>query len=235
MKEIPDKSISLIICDLPYGCLSGQNVNKGLMRMENGIQTGKKAETENGLLQGCSWDIKIDLKAFWEQVKRIRKDDHSATIHFCNTAFGNDLINSNPKEFRYDLVWVKSNAVGFLTANKKPMSSHEMIYIFSKAGAAYNRIDISGNYPAGGGGRRCAKSVIEIPNKKTKGGHPTQKPVEIYKWLIERYSKPGDTILDPTFGSGNSVFTAFEMGRSAIGIEKDEKFYKKAADKLEAS
>jgi len=232
MKEIPDKSVDLIICDLPYGCLSGQN----------------------GLLQGCSWDIKIDLKAFWEQVKRIRKDDHSATIHFCNTAFGNDLINSNPKEFRYDLVWVKSNAVGFLTANKKPMSSHEMIYVFSKAGAAYNRIDISGNYPAGGGGRssvsflpigdmpnlsqtteagrRCVKSVIEIPNKKTKGGHPTQKPVELYKWLIERYSKPGDTILDPTFGSGNSVFTAFEMGRSAIGIEKDEKFYKKAADKI---
>jgi site-specific DNA-methyltransferase (adenine-specific) len=131
-----------------------------------------------------------------------------------------------------------------------------MIYVFSKAGAAYNRIDILGGYPAGGGGtstanflpiagmpnlgtteagRRCVKSVIEIPNKKTKGGHPTQKPVELYKWLIERYSKPGDTILDPTFGSGNSVFTAFEMGRSAIGIEKDEKFYKKAADKLEAS
>ena len=252
MKEIPDKSVDLIICDLPYGVLSkGNPIRK---RFVNGKDTGT-------LLQGqtigdCKWDIKIDLKAFWEQVRRIRKNDHSATIHFCNTAFGNDLINSNPKEFRYDLVWVKSNAVGFLAANKKPMSSHEMIYVFSKAGAAYNRIDISGNYPAGGGGtstanflpiagmpnlgtteagRRCVKSVIEIPNKKTKGGHPTQKPVELYKWLIERYSKPGDTILDPTFGSGNSVFTAFEMGRSAIGIEKDEKFYKKAADKLEAS
>lgn len=248
MKEIPDKSVDLIICDLPYGCLTSQTY-KGVI---------DKLGTNLGTTYGekLTWDIKIDLKAFWEQVRRIRKNDHSATIHFCNTAFGNDLINSNPKEFRYDLVWVKSNAVGFLAANKKPMSSHEMIYVFSKAGAAYNRIDILGGYPAGGGGRstanflpiagmpnlgtteagrRCVKSVIEIPNKKTKGGHPTQKPVELYKWLIERYSKPGDTILDPTFGSGNSVFTAFEMGRSAIGIEKDEKFYKKAADKLEAS
>lgn len=248
MKEIPDKSISLIICDLPYGCLGPNKAGGGVVT---------ERQNTGGAFGGSPWDVKIALEPFWKEVRRIRKDDHSATIHFCNTAFGNDLINSNPKEFRYDLVWVKSNAVGFLTANKKPMSSHEMIYVFSKAGAAYNRIDISGNYPAGGGGRssvsflpigdmpnlsqtteagrRCVKSVIEIPNKKTKGGHPTQKPVELYKWLIERYSKPGDTILDPTFGSGNSVFTAFEMGRSAIGIEKEEKFYKKAADKLEAS
>lgn len=233
MKEIPDKSISLIICDLPYGCL-GPNKAGG------------------GAFGGSPWDVKIALEPFWKEVRRIRKDEHSATIHFCNTAFGNDLINSNPKEFRYDLVWVKSNAVGFLTANKKPMSSHEMIYVFSKAGAAYNRIDISGDFKRNGGGRstanflpisnlpntsnvdnsgkRCVKSVIEIPNLKTKGGHPTQKPVELYKWLIERYSKPGDTILDPTFGSGNSVFTAFDMDRSAIGIEKDEGFYKKAVE-----
>jgi site-specific DNA-methyltransferase (adenine-specific) len=247
MKEIPDKSISLIICDLPYGCL-GPNKAGG------GVVTERK--NTGGAFGGSPWDVKIDLEPFWKEVRRIRKDDHSPTIHFCNTGFGYDLIKSNEKEFRYDLVWVKSNAVGFLTANKKPMSSHEMIYVFSKAGAAYNRIDISGNFPAGGGGRstanflpiagmpnlgtteagrRCVKSVIEIPNKKTKGGHPTQKPVDLYKWIIERYSKPGDTILDPTFGSGNSVFTAFEMGRSAIGIEKDEGFYKKAADKLEAS
>jgi site-specific DNA-methyltransferase (adenine-specific) len=87
-------------------------------------------------------------------------------------------------------------------------------------------------------GKRCALSVISVMNNpkanvRTKR-HPTEKPIELYKWLIERYSKPGDTILDPTFGSGNSIFTAYEMDRSAIGIEKDEGFYKKAADKLEA-
>jgi site-specific DNA-methyltransferase (adenine-specific) len=164
------------------------------------------------------------------------------------------LIKSNEKEFRYDIVWAKTNGVGFLSANKQPLRAHEMIYVFSKAGANYKRIDISGNFPAGGGGRstanylpianipntskkteagrRCVKSVVEVANLKTKGGHPTQKPPALYKWLIERYSKEGDTILDPTFGSGNSVFTAVELGRNAIGIEKDEIFFEKAKNRV---
>jgi site-specific DNA-methyltransferase (adenine-specific) len=79
--------------------------------------------------------------------------------------------------------------------------------------------------------RRCVKSVIEIANKKTKGNHPTQKPDDLDKWLIERYSKEGDTILDPTAGSFASVFTAQALGRNAIGIEKDDKFYEKAVSK----
>jgi len=239
MKDIPSNSIDLIICDLPYGCLEPKR-----KRTEEYLK-----ETKNCHTGGCAWDVQIDLDAFWTEVKRIRKDDHTPTIHFCSTRFGYDLIQSNEKEFRYDLVWSKSNAVGFLTANKKPMASHEMIYVFSKAGANYKRIDISGNFPAGGGGRstanflpiagmpnsgttvagkRCVKSVIEISNKKTKGGHPTQKSPDLYKWLIERYCPPGGTVLDPTFGSGNSVFTAHKMGRNAIGIEKDKNFYDKA-------
>ena len=246
MKDIPDKSVDLIICDLPYGCLSvGGNPKR--KRFINGVDTGTMLEGQT--IGGCTWDVAIDLDAFWEQVRRIRKDDHTPTLHFCTTRFGYDLIRSNEKEFRYDLVWSKSNAVGFLLANKKPMSSHEMIYVFSKAGANYNRIDITGDFPAGGGGcstakfmpiagmpnssttiagKRCVKSVVEIANKKTKDGHPTAKPTELYKWLIERYSKEGDTILDPTFGSGNSVFTAVHLGRKAIGIEKDKGFFDKA-------
>jgi len=244
MKSIPDKSVSLVIADLPYGCLTGGA----------GKEKAKRKESGEGVIAGCAWDIPIDLEAFWKEVRRIRKDDHTPTIHFCTTKFGYDLIKSNEKEFRYDLVWSKSNAVGFLSANKKPMSSHEMIYVFSKAGAKYQRVDIKGDFPAGGGGRscakflpigdmpnlsqtteagrRCVKSVIEVANKKEKAGHPTAKPRDLYKWLIERYSKAGDTILDPTFGSGNSVFTAYEMGRTAIGIEKDEGFYEKAVKKL---
>lgn len=248
MKEIPDKSISLIICDLPYGCLGPNKAGGGVItEMQN---TG-------GALGGCPWDVKIDLAKFWIEIKRILKNIHCPVIHFCTTKFGNELINSNPTWFRYDLVWDKQYGVSFLSANKMPMRSHEMIYVFSKAGAYYNRVDIKGDFKPyirdngesrqygqdkrkpvtekQGDGTRCVLSVIQNPKSNTRDGHPTQKPVELYKWLIERYSKPGDTILDPTFGSGNSVFTAFEMGRSAIGIEKDEKFYKKAADKLEAS
>jgi site-specific DNA-methyltransferase (adenine-specific) len=250
MKTLPDKSVDLIVCDLPYGCLADNRKKQpNIRRADN----GKPLPRMNERITGCSWDIPIDLAAFWEQVRRIRKDEHTPTIHFCTTKFGYELIKSNEKEFRYDIVWAKTNGVGFLSANKQPLRAHEMIYVFSKAGANYKRIDISGNFPAGGGGRstanylpiaqlpntsttqagrRCVKSVVEIANLKTKGGHPTQKPPALYKWLIERYSKEGDTILDPTFGSGNSVFTAVELKRNAIGIEKDEKFFEKAKNRV---
>ena len=164
------------------------------------------------------------------------------------------MWESNKDEFRYDLVWAKPNAVGFLSANKMPMRSHEMIYVFSKKGAYYERKDISGNFPEGGGGRssanflpisdmpnlsskveagrRCPKSWIYCNNKKTKGGHPTAKPVELYKFLIERYCPLGGTVLDPTFGSGNSGLAAQELGRKYIGIEKDDTFYRQFAARI---
>jgi DNA modification methylase len=241
MKDISSNSIDLILCDLPYGCLEPSR-----KRSEEYVKKVKNA----GVGQSrCSWDIPIDLEAFWKEVKRIRKNDNTPTIHFCTTKFGIDLINSNPKEFRYDLVWTKTNAVGFLAANKMPMRAHEMMYVFSKAGAYYSRIDISGNFAASGGGRstsnfipiadmpnihpnnegkRCVKSYIEVANKKTKGGHPTAKPIDLYKWLIERYCPPGGTVLDPTFGSCNSGKAARELKRNYIGIEKDKDFFDKA-------
>ena len=213
MKLIPDKSIDLIICDLPYGCLTGG----GITKKETAEKYGRKG-TEG--ISGCAWDVKIDLPAFWEQVKRIRKNPNSPCIHFCTTKFGFELGASNPAEFRYDIVWTKTNAVGFLQANKMPMRSHEMIYVFSKKGAYYKRIDIAG--------KRCIKSYVEVANKKTKGGHPTAKPIELYKFLLERYCPPGGTVLDPTFGSGNSGKAAKELGLKYIGIEKDADFFKKA-------
>lgn len=232
MKLIADKSIDLIICDLPYGCLTGGGgAEKKRRRFKDGKDTGTEIIQTEGVIAGCAWDIKINLELFWKQVKRIRKNEHSPCIHFCSTKFGTDLINSNPKEFRYDLVWIKPNAVGFLSANKKPMATHEMLYVFSKAGANYNRIDILGDFKAGGGGRRCPTSCIEINNKKEKGAHPTAKPVDLYKWIIERYSNAEDTILDPTFGSCNSGKACKELGRNYIGIEMNDVFYNKAQAK----
>lgn len=246
MKEIPDKSVSLIICDLPFGCLSSKT-----------LEFKHECPTSVKRISGCAWDIPIDLATFWEQVRRIRKDDHTPTLHFCTSKFGYELIKSNEKEFRYDLIFDKQKGISFLSANRMPMRSHESIYVFSKAGATYYRKDVEGNFKSynkrskaeecshfatarkaskAEEGKRCALSIISVmnnpkSNKRTKM-HPTEKPMELYKWLIERYSKPGDTILDPTFGSGNSVFTAFELGRSAIGIEKAEEFYDKAEKRM---
>lgn len=244
MKDLSANSIDLFLCDLPYGCLSNGNPKR--KRFINGKDTGTILEGQT--IGGCSWDIPIDLEKFWIQVKRLARNDHTPVIHFCNTRFGHELITSNPKWFRYDLVWQKTNAVGFLSANNMPLRGHENIYVFSKAGAYYERIDISGNFPKAGGGRsggqqvygtdyetiqpdnegkRCVKSVIECSNKKTKGGHPTQKPEELYEWLIRRYCPEGGTVLDPTAGSFTSCRVAARLGRNAIGIEKDEEFFKK--------
>jgi site-specific DNA-methyltransferase (adenine-specific) len=248
MKTLPDKSIDLFVCDLPYGCLTGGA----------GKEKAKRKQKENPGVFGCAWDVPIDLTEFWVQVERLMKDDHTPIIHFCNTRFGFELIKSKEAWFRYDLVWEKTLAVGFLLANKMPMRSHENIYVFAKKGARYNRVDmevegakewkqfgkvgVSGVYdlvrenpvipPVGTitskAGVRCVKSVITIANKKGKGNHPTQKPEDLYRWLIERYSKEGDTILDPTAGSFTSVFTAHKLNRNGIGIEKDDGFYEKA-------
>jgi DNA modification methylase len=100
MKNIEPYTIDLVVVDLPYG----QTV--------------------------CKWDVVIDLKEMWKQLKRIGKDN-CQYVFFTTTKFGNDLIHSNPLWFRYDIVWEKTNTVGYLSANKMPLRSHEMIYIFS--------------------------------------------------------------------------------------------------------
>lgn len=231
MKTLPNKSVDCFVCDLPYGQLAGPKIDKEI----------------------CAWDVPLNLEEFWTQVKRLCKDEHTPVLMFCNTKFGYELIRSNQKWFRYDLVWDKGHGVSFLMANKMPMKSHEMVYVFSKAGAFYNRIDISGNFKQSGGsrdnssgakpnrqygtgrgnivsnneGKRCPLSVIPIGGK-TSGGHPTEKPKELYEWLLRRYVPKGGTVLDPTAGSFNSVTVAKSLGYKAIGIEKDRGFFYKA-------
>jgi len=245
MKGLPSKSIDCFVCDLPYGCLTGGGGKEKSKRKEKG-------STDS--IAGCAWDVKIDLAEFWKQVKRLCRNDHVPILMFCNARFGVELICSNPDWFRHDLIWSKTNGVGFLSANKMPLRSHELIYVFSKKGAYYKRIDIEGDFKKviGGTGnaggsvygkinqvnvqdntdKRCVKSVIEVSNKKGKGNHPTQKPEEIYEWLLKRYCPEGGTVLDPTAGSFSSVFTANKLGLKAIGIEKDTSFFWKAVGKI---
>jgi site-specific DNA-methyltransferase (adenine-specific) len=239
MKDLPDKSIDLFLCDLPYGCLNGGGGNEKKGRKEGIHQEG-----------GCKWDIKIDLEKFWVQVKRLCKSDNTPILMFCNTKFGIDLINSNPDWFRYDLVWQKNGGTNFLLANKQPMRSHEMIYVFSKKGSFYKNIKVKvegkkgykrpKDYHRSGiagcikpiletspdveDNTRCVLSVINFPTRHNKL-HPTCKTIELYKWLIERYSNEGDMVLDPTAGSFNSGRACIELNRQYIGMEMNKEFY----------
>ena len=231
MKDISSNTIDCFICDLPYGCLTNQT----------GTTKGGKMYTAT---TGCPWDIKINLEELWKQIRRLAKNEHTPILMFCTTKFGYELIKSNESWYRYDLVWDKGRGVSFLSANKMPMRSHEMIYVFSKSGAFYNRIDEKGEpyhvktkyktVTTVNAGTRCVKSVIRVDNKITSAKHPTEKPLELYKWLIKRYCPPGGTILDPTAGSFNSCFAAYELNRNSIGIEKDDEFYKKACERADS-
>jgi len=202
----------------------------------------------------CKWDCLIDLDLFWKQINRICKDD-AAMFFTCSTKFGVSLINSNPKNFRYDMVWIKSAPCGFLNAKKMPMKKHEMVYVFynklpkvysdniaehhshkfldskngmkGKEGEVYNVTNQVQNkhYDP-----PLPNSILEIASQR--GKHATQKPVDLIKWCLKYYSKEGDVVLDPTMGSGSTGIACKEMNRKFIGIEKDETIFKVAQDRL---
>jgi len=226
--KIDKKSIDLVIVDLPYG------------------QTA------------CEWDKKIDMTKMWIELKKICKKN-CIYCFFTTTKFGYELINSNPRWFRYDLVWEKTNSVGFLSANKMPLRLHEMIYVFSNPGGGkktYNPQKTYGHkliqpvlYPANKcksysnysattykntDGSRHPTSVMKINSDyRNKGIHPTQKPVELCKWLINSYSNENDTVLDFTMGSGSTGIACKNTNRKFIGIEKEEKFFNIAKERLD--
>lgn len=231
MKEIPDKSVDMIFCDLPYGC------------------------------SRCAWDTPIDLDKFWKEVKRIVATPHSPIIFTCTTRFGYTIINSNPDWYRYDLVWKKNNVTGFLSASKMPMRGHEMIYVFAEKTPTYLRNDnhtkvkivrykprsdvhniyrSTAGYNAGSEWEpKMMTSIIEnisgakhadTPGRPTIQG--TQKPIALLEKLLDYYCPKGGVVLDPTMGSGTTGIACLNRGRDFIGIEMNDVNFEQAADRL---
>ena len=220
MKNIPDKSIDMILCDLPYGT------------------------THN------KWDNVIPMESLWEQYNRIIKD-HGAIVLFSQMPFGASLIMSNPKMFRYEWIWEKNQAVGFLNAKKMPLRKHENILVFYKHLPTYNPqglikldepIQEAGSANRNGKNYGVAdKSFIRthknyptdiITFSKDSGYHPTQKPVDLLEYLIKTYTNEGDTVLDNCMGSGSTGVACVNTNRDFIGMELDEEYYKVACERL---
>lgn len=201
----------------------------------------------------CKWDSIIDMDKMWVELKRICKSNANI-IFFTTTKFGYKLIASNENWFRYDLVWEKAIAVGFMSANKCPLRQHEMMYIFGKpsggkktynpqktAGKPYTRafrVEKHGQIYAcnkitktTNKGDRHPLSIQKFNHDKEKL-HPTQKPVEACEWLIKSYSNEGDTVLDFTMGSGSTGVACKNTNRNFIGIEKDEEIFKIAEERI---
>ena len=202
----------------------------------------------------CAWDCEIDLTEMWVQLKRICKPNANI-VFFCTTKFGYQLIKSNEKWFRSDLVWDKPNGVGFMSAKKAVMRKHEMIYLFGKpsaGGKTYNPQKTTGHKPGFRGAHECKNADVygntsrgdycwddtRFPTSIQKFAydkkkfHRTQKPVAMCEWLIKSYSNEGDVVLDFTMGSGSTIVAAKNTGREFIGIEMDEEIFKIAEERL---
>lgn len=222
MKNIPDESIDMILCDLPYGT------------------------TQN------KWDTVIPLDPLWTQYKRVIKKN-GAIVLTASQPFTSMLVMSNMPWFRYALVWDKKNTTGFLNANRMPLRRHEDILVFYKNLPTYvPQKETRGPVRKKGGENRTNRgcygsygntdtknnsyyptSILEISNADKKNiVHPTQKPVELFTYLINTYSLPGDTILDSCMGSGTTAVAAVMTGRHYIGFENEDAYHAAAVDRV---
>ena len=228
MKDIPDKSIDLILCDLPYGT------------------------TRN------SWDEVIPFDKLWAQYNRIIKDN-GAILLFAQGKFYVNLVNSNMKMFRYDLVWDKELVSGFLNAKRMPLRRHEQVAVFYKhlptynpqftqgkplhsKGTAYKEKELTnnnyGDFKAtdddrAGSTEKYPTSIMKFQKPHPSVCvHPTEKPVALLEYLVKTYTNEGDVVLDNCMGSGSTGVACQNTNREFIGMELDEDYYKLACERI---
>jgi len=221
MKLIPDKSIDAIIADLPYGTTA------------------------------CKWDSIIPLNKLWEQYKRIIKPNGAIVLTTCQP-FTTKLINSNIEMFKYCWIWQKPQGVDPFMAKKRPLNNYEDICVFYKKQPTYNPQFTEGkpykverdktprNYEITdtvmkptttvNDGFRYPTRILQF--NQERGYHPTQKPVALFEYLIKTYTNEGELVLDNAMGSGTTGIACLNTNRRFIGIEKDDKYFDIASNRI---
>ena len=222
MKEIPDNSIDMILCDLPYGTTA------------------------------CKWDIIIPFEDLWNQYNRIAKEN-AAIVLTAAQPFTSLLVASNINMFRYEWIWEKPQGTNPLNAKVMPLKSHENVLVFSKKRPKYfpqmeEGKPYSGFVSKDGAtigevyanqksmhkenhGTRYPKTIRRF--KQEKGLHPTQKPVDLFEYMIRTYTQEGDLVLDNCIGSGTTAIAAIKSKRDYIGVEKEDKYYRICVDRID--
>jgi site-specific DNA-methyltransferase (adenine-specific) len=197
------------------------------------------------------WDSVIAFEPLWLQYNRVCK---GAIVLTAAQPFTSALVMSNPKMFRYQWVWEKSQAVGHLNAWRRPMQQHEDVLVFSLTTPPYfpiitdkplenqrpvtsrtKRSDNYGNHKLDV--HKCPpdksmpRSIIKFNNAQNTT-HPTQKPVPLFEYLIKTYTNEGETVLDNTMGSGTTGVACANLDRKFIGIEMDEGYFNIAKQRI---
>ena len=217
MNLIDDKSVDMILCDLPYG------------------------------MTACQWDSIIPLDKLWQQYKRIIKTNGIIVLTSAQP-FTSQLVMSNPDMFKYELIWLKTRPSNVFNAKKMFMKWHENILIFYKKLPSFNPIMFKGKsyvkkhylqerekgifgktgeqdgHISANNGLFYPKTVIEVSNPNHNSLHPTQKPDELFEYLINTFSNEGDLLLDNCMGSGTTAVACKKTGRKFIGIELEQKY-----------
>lgn len=232
MQNIPDNSCDCILCDLPYGQLNRSN-------------------------KSASWDVVIPFELLWVQYERIIKDN-GAIVLFAQGMFTAQLMMSNPKMWRYNLIWQKGGRCsGFLNAKRQPLREHEDICVFYKKQPTYNPqmakcLPHQRNHSRGKMEKeqtnRCygkfgkaediitdlkyPKSILNFKRPHPQI-HPTEKPVALLEYLIKTYTNEGDLVLDNCMGSGSCGVAAVNANRRFIGIELDENYFNIAKQRID--
>jgi len=226
LKRIPDGSVDLILTDPPYGLT--KNV----------------------------WDKAPNLSELWIEWERVIKPN-GAVIITAQQPFSTDVICSNRTSFRYDLIWEKSRTTGFLNANKMPMRCHEHILVFYKELPSFNPQKTKGNPNHITNGKisskgknnnygdfeqlvryrtedKCPRSVLYFEqNDPNQIIHPTQKSLDLFRWLIKSYSNENDIVFDGYMGSGTTAVASIIENRRFIGSELNKKYFDKATKRVD--
>ncbi|HHQ4453013.1 TPA: DNA-methyltransferase [Aeromonas veronii] len=200
----------------------------------------------------CKWDSVIDLAAMWRELERVCKPN-AAIVMTAAQPFTAQLVCSNMGMFKYEIIWEKGNATGFLNAKKQPLRAHESVLVFYRQQPTYNPQMTSGharktskrktvNSECYGKAlslteydstERYPRSVQFFSSDKQRGSyHATQKPVALMEWLIRSFSNPGDVVLDFCMGSGTTGVSCLNTGRNFVGIEKDAGIFNVAVSRL---
>ncbi len=225
MKKIPDSSVDMILCDLPYGTTS------------------------------CEWDSALPFDALWSEYRRITKTD-AAIVLTASQPFTTALIASNMREFRYCWVWEKDAGSNFANVKYQPMKEHEDVCVFYRKTPVYNpqmqertgsrkgrettTIDsgrMESVYGTQEGRGKLPVAPLRYPRSiqrfnRERGLHPTQKPIPLMEYMVRTYTNEGDTVLDNCMGSGTAGVACANTGRKFIGIERDEKYFDIASNRI---
>lgn len=233
LPQLEDGSVDMILCDLPYA-VTNPNSEAG------------------------QWDSLLPMKPMWEQFLRIAKQN-AAIVLFSQGMFTAQLMMSQPKLWRYNLVWDKCRSSGFLNANRMPMRRHEDICVFYREMPTYNpqivrcddpskRTHSRGNvlhkptnrvYGSHADVRtsdlehKYPDSILKFPRPHCTGNHPTEKSVDLCRWLIRSFTNVGEVILDATMGSGTTGVAAMLEDRRFVGIEMEPKYFQIAEARIE--